>query len=261
MVYERFIRSGQWRPCVWAKAVCKENGSTYRVNGKHTSTLLSTLSSEFTDLHVVIETYECETLEDIGRLYGTFDASINSRTASDINRAFSATVPELANLPKKIIDTSASGLALFAAGGVTSSVASLFSPTERAEMLLEHTDFVLWLYEVINDTSGKYQHFLRQGVVAAMRATYLRSKKDATEFWSLVRDEAGEKPTCPDRQLARWLLTTAVRPNSSGQGGHTKKADSREFYAVCVQMWNNWRKGEDVKLIKYYSSAKIPAAS
>lgn len=256
-VYERLIRNQQWRPCIWASVHCKETGETYRVNGQHTSRLFSVLAGEFTDLTVIIESYEADTLEDVGRLYGTFDSSQNSRTASDIFRAFASTIPELADLPRKIIDSCASGISVCRSGGNPNGV-DFGIPQERAENLLDHPEFVQWVAEIITDTN-KYRHLCRVGVVAGMFGSYLKAKKDATEFWLAVRDETGARPTCPDRQLARFLILTSVRSMTEGKVPQSRKADTREFFVRVTHCWNAWRRSEELKLIKYHAHSKPPA--
>lgn len=256
-VYERCIRAGQFRPCVWAIAECDETGSTYRVNGKHTSHLLSSLAGEFPDLFVTYEIYSCDTLEDVGRLYGTFDASITLRSSSDINRAFAGTIPELAGLPRRIIDSCATGMAGHLYGGIFSGTGRTGTAPERAERLLEHPDFVCWVAGIL-DTS-KHLHICRAGVVGAMFATWNKSKKQAEEFWVAVRDETGDKPTRPDRQLSRWLLMTTVGGGIGKNRPEKRTADAREMYVRSIHMWNAWREGTEVKIIKYHQDAKAPA--
>src|SRR5262252_2702873 len=67
-VYEKLIRQGHFRPVIWATARCKETHGTYRVNGQHTSTLLSGLE-DIPEFWAVIERYQCDTLEDVAKLY------------------------------------------------------------------------------------------------------------------------------------------------------------------------------------------------
>ncbi len=98
-VYQRIFTDGGFRPCTWAKAICEETNGIYRVNGKHTSTFLSGLET-LPEYYVTIEDYQCDTLEDVARLYATFDSKMQSRTASDINMSFAATIPELRELPR-----------------------------------------------------------------------------------------------------------------------------------------------------------------
>src|SRR4051812_22803639 len=71
-VYEKLLYMGEFRPVTWASAYCVETGETYRVNGKHTSIMLSGLEV-LPDFFVTIEEYECDTLQDVAKLYSTFD--------------------------------------------------------------------------------------------------------------------------------------------------------------------------------------------
>jgi hypothetical protein len=256
-VYEKLARSGQFRPCVWAKVDCDETKGTYRVNGKHTANLYARACDDLPENMATIEHYECSSLEDVGRLYGTFDSGMQTRSSSDINRAFAATIPELAALPRKIIDCSASGIALYKCGG-TQNIANKFTPPERAEFLIEYPEFVLWTHRIIGDTS-KFRHILRMGVFGGMFGCWSKAKGDAESFWTAVCEESGEKPTCPDRQLARWLLLTSVKSNSVGDIPNKRRADSREMYVRCTVCWNAWRRGEDLKIIKYHAAAKAPS--
>lgn len=253
-VYERLIRAGSWRPCVWSEATCEETGGVYRVNGKHTSTLFTKLAEEFTDLYVTVESYACPTMEDVGRLYGTFDAQITSRTTSDINLAFASTVQELRTIPKAIINVCATGMALHGVQGERFKMYS--SPCERAEALIEHPDFVIWVNELIG--ANKHRHMQRGGVVAAMFGSRDKCKRDSDLFWTAVRDETGQSPKCPDRLLSRWLLTTVVCPES-GRTPASRKADIREFYVRCIHAWNAWRKGGEMAHLKYHATSKAPA--
>jgi len=258
-VYERILRQGNWRPCVWSKATCEETGGVYRVNGKHTSVLFSRLAEEFPDCVVTVETYQCPTLEDVGRLYGTFDASITARTTRDINRAFSSTVAELADIPDRVIDICVTGIAVVGMAGDWRRV-SVVPPQERAEAILDHTEFVLWLASLL-PSSPKNRHMLRSGVSAAMFATWSKCKRDATAFWSAVRDETGETPKCPDRVLSKWLLTTQVNNGAFGSLPKSRKADIREMYVRCLHAWNAYRRKAELTHLKYRAETQVPACS
>ena len=45
-VYRRILADHQFRPCVWASVFCKDTNCDYRVNGKHTSLMLSGANTE-----------------------------------------------------------------------------------------------------------------------------------------------------------------------------------------------------------------------
>lgn len=266
-VYEKLLAAGQFRPVTWASAICLETGEVYRVNGKHTSTMLSGLE-KLPDFYVTIEEYECDGLDDVAKLYATFDSSMQSRTANDIYLSFAATMKELANCTKKAITLTASAVPYHLHGGAL----NYGQPADRAEYLLEYPEFVIWLDRLTNDAptaseqgtgygkghgKQKMGHLLRSPVVAAMFAGWLKSKSAATEFWGLVRDESSPTPSSPDRKIARYLMTVGLHRGELH--GKAKVATQKELYCKCLHAWNAWRKGETTNL-NYYADAKLPVA-
>src|SRR5262249_35243594 len=142
--------------------------------------------SDFPGLTVIVESYECDTLEDVGRLYGHYDSAMASRTTSDINRSFAATLPELKDISRRVLDSCASGITLPKIGAIIGSMNSK-PPTERAEYLLEYPEFVTWVNALCPDASNNHKPLVRQGVVAAMFGTWQKSHSAAAEFWTQVR--------------------------------------------------------------------------
>lgn len=259
-VYQRMLEKGEFRPVTWASALCKETGDVYRVNGKHTSTMLAGLEKT-PEFYVTIEEYECETLEDVAKLYATFDSSMQSRTAKDIYLSFAATVPALAAVPSNFIISSIAGIAIHKLGLQNNATAA-----ERAELILDHDNFPVWLAQRIETAQttwketgvkGKQKcaHVLRSPVIAAMFGSFEKSRKDATEFWDLVLNETGKSPGTPDRKLARYLVSISMA--RVGNDKSKKIASTREVYVKCLHAWNAWRRGETTNL-NYYSEAKIP---
>ena len=249
-IYQRIMARGEFRPCTWAKAYCEQTGQWYRVNGKHTSTMLSGME-QVPDFCVTIEEYQCETLEDVARLYATYDSKLANRTSMEINRTFAASVPELSSVQDRIICAVVSGLAYAKHGDGYGAIPA----AERAEMLFDAVEFCLWVQEMIGGSSDCL-HLRRVPVVAAMYGTWLKSHKDASGFWEAVRNETGDSPSRPDRRLAKFLLTVNV---DNGRGAaRARRCAPKEFYVKCIHAWNAWRKDQSTDL-KYYSSAKVPA--
>jgi hypothetical protein len=254
-VYRAMVERDLFRPVTWAKAFCRETGGTYRVNGKHTSHLFADLDP-LPELYVLEETYECETLEDVAKLYATFDSRMQSRNTSDINMSFAATVPALAGFSQKTINTAVAGMTYH----LDPSEPWRKQPAERAETLLEYADFVVWLNDLFlrgeeGELSGK--HIRRQPVAAAMFGCWLKAKGPATEFWTAVRDETNPDPSSPSRKLARYLHQTIMKGGSSSPNALVKSATAREFYVRSLHAWNAWRKGEPTAL-RYYADAPLP---
>lgn len=261
MVYERIIKANAFRPCTWAKAWCEQTCQWYRVNGQHTSTLFARIADTIdVDLFVTVEVYKAETLEDVSRLWSTFDDKLASRTTSDINHSFAQTVEELRDVPRRLVDACVSGISLHKAGSRGGEMARICgSPQERAEQVIEHAEFVRWVADLLEKPETK--HLSRAGVVAAMFATYSKAKKMAAEFWQAVRDETGATPDCPDRQLAKWLGQVVVWHLAELPGVKSRRADSREMYVRSIHAWNAFRRGEKLERLKYHKKSKVPSAA
>ncbi len=251
MVYERLIGEGLFRPITWAKCYCTETGGVYRVNGKHTSILASRMENLPT-LYITIEEYVCDTLKDVATLYSTFDSKMQSRSALDIYCSFAGTVDELKGIAGRILSLGVAGMSLALGLGVESAA-------ERAELLLEHSPFVVWVNDIMKGKEQSTRSLRRYPVTAAMFSTYQRDGEAATKFWTAVRDETGPNPTLPDRVLARYLLTSGVivSHGDRGAGKVVKKSGPREMYVKCLHAWNAWRAGESTRL-HYYPDTPVP---
>lgn len=256
-VYEQIVRNHEFRPVIWSEVICLETGEVYRVNGQHTANLFLGLCDEFDYLSVVHEEYECESVEDVGRLYGTIDCNAGIRSSSDVYRTIAAGLPELAELPRKVIDAAVTGMAFYHSGGAEGSSYSKQTPQQRAEGILDRPEFAIWIHETFGEPS-KFKHLYRRGVAAGAFGSWLKAKKDATEFWTAVRDETGPAPTSADRALAKWLLLTSVCNRESTPRLISRQKDSKTFFAACLQCWNAWRRGDPVKSIKYNRENKLP---
>lgn len=252
-VYRKLFAEGRFRPVTWACALCIETGGVYRVNGKHTSTMLSSLGKIDKAFYATIEEYECDELEDVARLYSTFDSALQNRNAKDIYLSFASTLPELRGVPDKVVQAAITGVAYAYCDG-TSDRYYRMQPTDRAELIMDHPDFVLWLDGilhggiVIGRSKTRSMHLYRRGVVAAMFKTWQRSHLHATDFWRAVRDETGPTPTSPDRRLARLLVTCSI-------GG---REDSRRQFAKCILAWNAWRRNRTTSMA-YHEDKDIPS--
>lgn len=252
-VYQKMWEQGQFRPVTWAEAYCAETGETYRVNGKHTSLMLHRSEKWPADFFVTVEQYNCDSLEDIGRLYATFDSKLASRTTHDINRAFAATVPEFADISDKVIGLAVHGICYYSK---TDGYSTTPAP-ERAEEMLSNKPFVLWLNDILGKTP-KVARLTRGAVVAAMFGSYMKNQSQATEFWTAVRDETGTKPNMPDRRLSTFLREKSVSFGAGARMPASMKVSAREVFVKAIHAWNAWRKNETTDL-KYHAACKIPA--
>jgi len=254
-VYERLAMENNFRPVSWAKAYCKETGQTYRVNGKHTSTMFSGLLDRDDykhDAYAVVEIYECTSLDDVAKLYATYDSKLQARTASDINQSFASCVKGLEGISVRQINLAVSAISYAEFQDAYSTVQA----ADRAEKLLDASGFVLWMRDLLGyDRKVDTKHLARVPVMGAARLTYLKNQKHATEFWNAVRDDTDPQPNMPTRKLSRFLLTKMVGGTHRPEGRF--RTSSREFFVKSIHSWNAWRAGETTQL-NYYARSGIP---
>lgn len=246
------LDEGQIRTFVWASAYCKEDEKVYRVNGKHSSTLLAKQEYPATATpYVSVEEYECDTLKDVADLYCTFDAGKSGRSIGDMSRVY-LTDSELAEVGPFVFNKAIAGIAYATWGDSIGN----HDHKERIDLALQHVEFTKWLKVIIGtERLSKVLH--RSGVIAAMFATYNLSPFHASEFWEAVRDGTDPNPDAPTRKLQRFLLSTGSNLTYANKG--KKVATAREFMARCLTAWNAWRKGIRTEL-KYFATAEMPVA-
>jgi hypothetical protein len=256
--YRKMLAAGLFRPVQWATVHCNQTQATYRVNGKHTSNLFAEYEHLPQPIHATLEHYHCDDLDDVARLYATFDSRTQLRTANDINRAFAAVDPELCELPSKVVNLCVTAISY----SIHREEYFRKPAAERAECLLDEVNkqFIHWVHEVLAARNEATQHLWRGPVVAAMHTTWSKSRRDANEFWLAVRDGTGVTPKTPDRVLNKFLLTKTV---NYGGGATSRKAGAlaapREMFVKCLHAWNAWRRDTTTDL-KYHAQGKIPAA-
>lgn len=247
------FEKGAFRTCEWASAFCEQTKQKYRINGKHTSTVLASMNGEFPKgLSVIVEEYKCDTLEDVANLYSTFDPRSSARSTGDINQIYAAIIPSLEDVSGRVINAVVSGIAyaIWEDGYTQQPV------EDRAKLIVAGADFAVWVNDLVTGVSNdKITPIRRAAVIGAMYKTWQKAKADATEFWRAVRDETGAKPDVPDRKLAKFLSQSRI---SSRQQIKAKAVSSREMYVKCIHAWNAWRNGEPTNL-NYYPTSKTPA--
>lgn len=256
-VLRRAFDKELFRTCEWATCKCEETGETYRVNGKHTSTVLYDMNGTMPkDLSVVVSHFQCDTMEDVAQLYATFDTRSSARTTTDINLIYSACLPALASLPTRTISHAVTGMSweMFGEAGKPQQ-----SQEAKAGLMLEYPDFVVWLDQYLTSASQAENKIVARGsVVAAMFRTWKKSRVACNEFWLAVRDGTGTSPKSPDRILGKFLLSHSVE-FASGAASNKKTSGRREMYIKCMHAWNAWRTNTTTDL-KYFASAPSPAA-
>lgn len=250
-VLRNVIKEGQFRTGEWASVTCKETGKEYRVNGKHTSTILNEMNGEFQPIHITLARFEADTLEDVARLYGTFDTKESTRSVGDISRSVAAANTDLATIPTKTINLAVVGLA-FEQWGLNMHKQQ---PLQRCLLMLDSPDVVLFIDGLFH---GDYKHISRGPVVAAIVKTYRKHQGQAEQFWEAVRDGDG-KVGSPERTLEKFLNRCTVNLGGGSIPKGKKIVGFKECHTKCLHAWNAWRRDTTTDL-KYFENAPIPAA-
>ena len=265
--HQQQYEQGFMRSLSWAKGYCKETKKVYRFNGRHTSTCLLTITPFPANIPITIETFECDTLVDVGNLFQTFDAMASARSSSDINGCYAAAVPSFKNVSLSVISIAVSGIDYQTRGLFPGQERHHTRPSaaERAKKMYDYVDFICWLNRTLTGDHGGQNHsrlkerkvnLRRQATVAAMLSTFEKNKSDASKFWSEVRDDIGLAPEMPTRRLAGFLRIVGVR------GGHaydvSKVVSTREIYVKCIRSWNAWRNQESTFDFRYFPDKPLP---
>lgn len=237
----------------WAAA--QVSGELYRVNGQHTSHLFHQNPKLIhSGMRVNVTVYECKSMEEVAELYSKFDSGVSSRNAGDVNRVYAGTVESLLDMPTWLINLCTTGLA-YAKWGEKYMAKRR---EERAELLLENEDFILFVQELSKTRgSGGFKCMKKGAVVAAIYETYQISEDISRQFWSAVRDATGPTPDSPDRMLNTFLLTCALN-SGAALAANKSAASRREIYAKCILAWNAFRKNEITRL-RYSPTKPLPS--
>jgi hypothetical protein len=258
-LHEQTLKKGEFRRVSWARAYCKELDGWYRINGKHTATVFSKQDMAKYDVEAIVEEYECDTVEDMAKLYGTFDSVLSSRKTGDVNHAIAQSIPELREVKSPVINACVAAME-YAKRPTVSTGGYYRTPPEKANELFHNVNFVLWVNRLLNDVGWeKSIHIRRMPVIAAAYATFLKSMKAATEFWNSVRDMSDPDPESASRKLALFLVQMKLSQGRTKGIPERFRLTPREFYYKSISAWNAWRKGAKTEL-KYFASAKIPTA-
>lgn len=235
-------RAGKFHTPVWSDClVTSEKGKKYRIDGGHSSRMLTQLGCDFPEnMSVVIRHFRVVDIQTAVRLYEQFNQGLSTRTFTDLIRNRSAYVKKIANLSPTTITKATRGIC---------SYLKLHNPTQSFDPLdfVEvENDFIKWTSKFTGT-----QRMGRTAIVAAMYATYRMNKMMADEFWIMVRDGSAPEPDNATRTLEKFLREMFADKTSS------KTYTSHCIYVKCCHAWNAWRQGKSTTL-SYYKNCPIP---
>jgi hypothetical protein len=218
-----------------------------RMNGRHSSTMLTELDGSFPDNLVAhIDNYDVGDEDGLALLFRQFDDRKSARSPADVAGAYQGLYAPLHEVPKKIAKLGVLGVAWW-----RRTVEKVPTPSnDDVYSLMGETglhSFLRWLPEIFNIKTREMQV---EAVLGAMYATYIASEHGANEFWmSVSRNGILYDETAPATVLDEWLKSIQDKdaPNAQILGNLT----ASNKYQGCIYAWNAYRKNQSLSEIRF----------
>lgn len=224
----------------WATALIE--GKEVRMNGQHSSTMLSGLNGDFPDgLYCHMDHYKVESEKGLALLFRQFDDRKSSRGPSDIAGAYQGLYKDVRDVPKVVAKNGISGIAYYLKwieGAPVPTGDDMWTMFDRSS----DYPFLHWLGEVFTQKTGEMVHI---PLIASMYSTYNADEVKAKKFWASVARGGDEYNECdPAAKLDKWLLSL------KGITDTAKKPKPANKYQAGVFCYNAFVEERDVKTVK-----------
>jgi hypothetical protein len=237
------LDGGRLHSCQWGRAVCKETGKEYGVNGRHSATAAVRAETLPRGLSVVIDHFTCDTVAELAEIFSDYDTILSTRTSAEIALSYGRAAG-IKGLGGSVLYKCGAGIA-YGLHNADPQNPSLDANGIGA-LLLTHKKSIEWLGQF-----ATIRRLSRTGVLAAMFLTRERSDLAANAFWPCVRDGVSKGRGDPAGVLNAWLTEQSGNPTVG-------RAEKREYYVRCVHGWNAYRQGHQLQLIRYSRAAPLP---
>lgn len=222
----------------WATAEIK--GKECRMNGQHSSTMLTEMNGEFPDgLYVHIDRYRVSNQKGLALLFRQFDDRKSSRGIADIAGAYQGLYEELREVPLGAAKLAIEGIAWHAnqiLGLVTPSGDDVWTLFERKQ----DYGFIKWLGELL---TSKTSEMKKASLVAAMYSTYLANELKAKEFWTWVAKGGDFEQDHPTTMLDEWLMEVKTITDVN------KRPKPSNYYNAGIYCYNAYAEDHAVKKV------------
>ena len=221
-------------PFNWADVVL--NGKKYRINGQHSSDMLTQtqLNGAFPKSCIAhIDHYEADDINGLVTAFRQFDDRKSARTPIDVSGAYQNIHDELHEVPRSL-----GKLAIEGVNWHRGSVEGIDKLNGDDQYILfnnaEYHPFVVWFAGMLNGSKAPEVKLVP--VVAATLSTFTADEKAATEFWADVRDGGREyEEQHPASILYDWLHRFKAGEFSVKQPN---------LYQGAIYAWNAFRDGK-----------------
>jgi hypothetical protein len=227
------VNGGFYTP-KWAKATL--DGVEYRVNGQHSSMALYRLNGELpVDMKVVIDSFHCDSEDDLAELFLQFDNDKSKRSSQEKVIAYNSVGADVSDMPVTNIRKAIDGVAFCLE---EDGKFPRYDQDAKSRLILSRRQYLGWAKEFMGQRAVR-----NRGVSGAIYATYsVAGLIVASTFWKLVFGETASDANDATRVLARFLRDS--------QGNNTGKIrfNQRACFVKCCHAWNAWRKNQTTRL-------------
>lgn len=233
----------------WAEGYCKADGITYRLDGQHSSELLTNLPAGVSfpeGLIATVTRYEFDSLADAPVVFDLFNNPRSARNNQDKMGTYAAGVEGLRDkgYSREFLIDVANGLHEYETQRKRKGAkdAVLFGPRDRGlyYTIVTRPDFITaahWLGEFRDKKNASFLD--KPVIVAEMLMNLAANPVLADDFWKYIFSENHPDPDHETRVLAelyRELLATAKKP----------KLDMTIFRKKAVRAWKSFKTTETV---------------
>lgn len=245
------MKQGRFLPEMTTIAICKLNGSTFRLNGQHTANAVLQVVAEKEDFAlpgVTLVTYTVDSEEDMRQIYARIDRGA-ARTNIQVAHSILVGTKAFAEVPTRVLGLLPTGLALwqFEDNGDRKVYVGETAAEDVQGEFLEVSRLIANFMEPLSPRKGQHDHMFRGPVVAALYATFSLDPVDAAKFWQAVATGVGfESETEPAARLRQMLQNMQVHGGHVASVGSGKKKPTighEPMYRACVHAWNKFRQG------------------
>lgn len=238
--------AGLFVPPHWATA--QLGNRRLRMNGRHSSTMLTSLDGAFPEgLSAHIDEFRVSDENGLALLFRQFDDRKSGRTPTDVSGAYQGLYEPLRGVNRKVAKLGIEGVAWWRRtieGAPTPAGDDVY--TLFGELGLH--GFIGWISTIFDIKTPEMEH---AAVVAAMYATFIASDHGAREFWSAVANGGVQfDDDAPVTVLDDWLKK--LKDPSERQAIADIKPAQR--YQGCIYAWNAFRQNHSLKEIRYNTS-------
>lgn len=230
-------------------------GVVYRIQGKHSSKALMDYGDKIPPCDATMERYKADDMASAVRLWGKYDTKVSAHTSNEMYLHTAASLSSIAGLPARMISLAAKGLSM----DLWERAAPKHTDQDRAQLLLAHPNFVLFIHDVFDGGNKRHALMMRGPVTGAMARTFRKAQTESRTFWLMVRDATGSRPSCPSRRIREYLLSTSVLSGAGASTGR-RAVVPEEMFCKCVTAWNAWRSAGTTDL-KFYADKPWPKAT